>query len=143
MRQLAQVVPPAEVLAVLELLEDDRSASAESATTHWNGKVDRSSRPSRPWLADRHHNKCAFCESTFGHVGFNNTEHFAPKQYLPAWTYEWRNLLLCCQVCNTKKAQSVGIAIHPVYEDPAVHFGWAVGHIAERSERGLDCWKKL
>jgi hypothetical protein len=25
------------------------------------------------------HDKCAFCESTFGHVGFGDIEHFRPK----------------------------------------------------------------
>lgn len=65
-------------------------------------------------LIELQNKKCAFCETRldqqFGHV-----EHFRPKKRWqgcrtsPAqspgyfWlAYEWTNLLLCCEVCNTR-----------------------------------------
>jgi len=59
--------------------------------------------------------KCCFCESKISHNAYGDVEHFRPKA---AWkqsgknrlsrpgyywlAYEWRNLLLCCQLCNQR-----------------------------------------
>jgi uncharacterized protein (TIGR02646 family) len=61
------------------------------------------------------HEKCAFCESHFQHVGYGDVEHFRPKggfvqrhgQKLgrPGYywlAYEWSNLFLSCQLCNQR-----------------------------------------
>lgn len=61
------------------------------------------------------HEKCAFCESKFGHVGYGDVEHLRPKrgykqnnrdrlQY-PGYywlAYEWSNLFYSCQLCNQR-----------------------------------------
>jgi uncharacterized protein (TIGR02646 family) len=61
------------------------------------------------------HEKCAFCESKFSHVGYGDVEHLRPKrgyrqhsrdrlQY-PGYywlVYEWSNLLYSCQLCNQR-----------------------------------------
>lgn len=61
-----------------------------------------------------HHGKCCYCESHIEHVGWSNVEHWRPKGAVrqaedsdllrPGYywlAYEWSNLLLSCQKCNT------------------------------------------
>jgi uncharacterized protein (TIGR02646 family) len=61
------------------------------------------------------HQKCAFCESKFSHVGHGDVEHLRPKggykqrngdrlRY-PGYywlAYEWSNLFYSCQLCNQR-----------------------------------------
>jgi uncharacterized protein (TIGR02646 family) len=64
-------------------------------------------------LRQAQHQKCAFCESAFTHIGYGDVEHFRPKGgYRQAATgrlrrpgyywlaYEWANLFFSCQLCN-------------------------------------------
>jgi uncharacterized protein (TIGR02646 family) len=61
------------------------------------------------------HDKCAFCESKFAHVGYGDVEHFRPKAGYcqregsrlrrPGYywlAYEWSNLFFSCQLCNQR-----------------------------------------
>jgi uncharacterized protein (TIGR02646 family) len=61
------------------------------------------------------HEKCAFCESKFSHVGYGDVEHLRPKRgykqhsrdrlRYPGYywlTYEWSNLFYSCQLCNQR-----------------------------------------
>lgn len=61
------------------------------------------------------YDKCAFCETRYGHVSPMDVEHFRPKQrcvdqkgqHFPLhyfWmAYEWRNLYASCPACNRAK----------------------------------------
>jgi uncharacterized protein (TIGR02646 family) len=66
-------------------------------------------------LRNAHHEKCAFCESFFGHISYGDVEHFRPKAAYcqtqsdelkrPGYywlAYEWTNLFLSCQLCNQR-----------------------------------------
>jgi uncharacterized protein (TIGR02646 family) len=66
------------------------------------------------------HGKCAFCESSFGHVAYGDVEHFRPKagyKQRPEdglgrpgyyWlAYEWGNLFYSCQLCNQRFKQNL------------------------------------
>ncbi len=66
-------------------------------------------------LRQLQHDKCAFCESKFAHIGFGDVEHFRPKAGFvqqegdpleqPGYfwlAYEWSNLFLSCQLCNQR-----------------------------------------
>lgn len=66
------------------------------------------------------HDKCAFCESKFTHVGFGDVEHFRPKaahrQHPRAplvrpgyyWlAYAWSNLFASCQLCNQRHKKNL------------------------------------
>ncbi len=66
-------------------------------------------------LRTAQHEKCAFCESVFSHVGFGDVEHFRPKAGYKQrdsdklkqpgyfWlAYAWVNLFYCCQLCNQR-----------------------------------------
>jgi uncharacterized protein (TIGR02646 family) len=61
------------------------------------------------------HEKCAFCESKFSHVGYGDVEHLRPKAgykqhaddslHSPGYywlAYEWGNLFFSCQLCNQR-----------------------------------------
>ncbi|HTU92088.1 MAG TPA: hypothetical protein VMF69_18535, partial [Gemmataceae bacterium] len=61
------------------------------------------------------HEKCAFCESKFSHVGYGDVEHLRPKRgykqhgrdrlRYPGYywlVYEWTNLFYSCQLCNQR-----------------------------------------
>lgn len=53
--------------------------------------------------------KCAYCESQPLHVTYGDIEHIIPKSVEPSDTFYWPNLTLACDVCNTKKADKVGL----------------------------------
>src|SRR5436853_4660489 len=47
--------------------------------------------------------KCAYCESKIRHITYGDIEHIVPKSVDPSLSYEWDNLTLACDVCNTEK----------------------------------------
>ncbi len=69
----------------------------------------------RPELVKLFHGKCAYCETPILASSRGGVEHFRPKRDAaedrsssdPAYyfwlAYEWRNLLIACQMCNTAK----------------------------------------
>lgn len=81
-------------------------------------------------LLEETHKKCAYCESKVRHITYGDIEHIVPKSRVPAKAYEWENLTLACDVCNTNKgdeytddpAQSHERLIDPYIDNPADHF---------------------
>jgi uncharacterized protein (TIGR02646 family) len=65
------------------------------------------------------HEKCAYCESQFGHITPGDVEHFRPKNQIrkidgtikkPGYYWlasDWDNLLMSCEFCNRKRKQEV------------------------------------
>jgi uncharacterized protein (TIGR02646 family) len=53
--------------------------------------------------------KCAYCESQPLHVTYGDIEHVVPKSLEPERTFDWSNLTLACDVCNTKKSDKLGL----------------------------------
>lgn len=69
--------------------------------------------------------KCMYCEGYIGAVSYAHIEHFRPKCLYPHKTFEWDNLGLGCQVCNTNKKEFFDEAlpyINPYYENPDEFF---------------------
>jgi uncharacterized protein (TIGR02646 family) len=69
--------------------------------------------------------KCAYCESHILHIGFGHIEHFQPKTQYPMKCFDWDNLLLSCEICNSEFKGSKfpgnnegGPFINPVTENP-------------------------
>ncbi|MBR5033763.1 MAG: TIGR02646 family protein [Bacteroidales bacterium] len=65
--------------------------------------------------------KCMYCEGYIGAVSYPHIEHFRPKVVYPDKTFEWANLGLGCQVCNSNKNDSFDENlpyINPYYENP-------------------------
>lgn len=67
--------------------------------------------------------KCAYCESLPLHVTYGDIEHIAPKSSDINLTFDWQNLTLACDVCNTKKGDQEGL-IDPYEDDPEQEFRW-------------------
>ena len=71
-------------------------------------------------LRTMQHGKCAFCESSFGHVAYGDVEHYCPKGGFKQrvedplgrpgyyWlVYDWDNLFFSCQLCNQRFKQNL------------------------------------
>jgi uncharacterized protein (TIGR02646 family) len=66
--------------------------------------------------------KCAYCESKIRHVSYGDIEHIVPKSIDPSRTYEWVNLTIACDICNTGKGDHEDL-VDPYVEDPEeAHF---------------------
>lgn len=61
--------------------------------------------------------KCAYCESKFSHVTYGDIEHIVPKKLDPKLRFQWSNLTIACDVCNTGKGQKEDI-LDPYACDP-------------------------
>ena len=79
------------------------------------------------------HGKCAYCESRITHIDYGHIEHFHPKagpQGDPRLTFEWKNLLLACGICNGAEFKGThfptskegGPLINPCDDEPSAHF---------------------
>lgn len=80
-------------------------------------------------LVEETHGKCAYCESKLRHVVYGDIEHIAPKSTNVDKWFDWMNLTLVCDVCNTLKADYRGdhaTFIDPYAVDPEEHF-WQMG----------------
>lgn len=65
--------------------------------------------------------KCAYCESHPLHVSYGDIEHIIPKAANPELTFDWTNLTLACDRCNTNKGDQDGL-IDPYSIDPREYF---------------------
>jgi len=75
------------------------------------------------------HGKCAYCESKLRHITYGDIEHVTPKSMDPSRWFDWTNLTLACDVCNTEKDDFVGdhdTFVDPYAVDPEEHF-WHMG----------------
>lgn len=76
-------------------------------------------------LKQETHGKCMYCEGYIGAVSYPHIEHFRPKTPYPEKTFEWENMGLGCQVCNTNKNDFFDETlpyINPYYENPDDYF---------------------
>jgi len=58
----------------------------------------------RSSLENMYRNLCCYCECRVKPAAFPNIEHRKPKDLFPESTFDWRNLHLACQQCNTFKS---------------------------------------
>lgn len=88
------------------------------------------------------HSKCAYCESKVRHVTYGDVEHITPKSSAPERRFEWANLTIACDVCNTNKLHHEDVldphAINPedhlAFEGP---FVWALDNVGQTTELRL------
>lgn len=81
------------------------------------------------------HGKCMYCEGFIGAVSYPHIEHFRPKTKYPDKTFEWDNLGLGCQVCNTNKNSVFDESlpyINPYFENPDDFFIFLGTMISQR-----------
>ncbi|WP_308911500.1 HNH endonuclease [Pseudokordiimonas caeni] len=70
------------------------------------------------------HDKCAYCESKVRHIAYGDIEHIVPKSNVPERWFDWTNLTIACDICNTRKSDFHGGAdtfIDPYLMDPTEH----------------------
>lgn len=76
-------------------------------------------------LTQETYGKCAYCESKFEHVTYGDIEHISPKSTELEAIFQWENLTLACDVCNTNKSDKFprkeGLA-DPYDHDPEQRF---------------------
>jgi uncharacterized protein (TIGR02646 family) len=78
--------------------------------------------------------KCAYCESEPLHVTYGDIEHIVPKATDLDRTFEWSNLTLACDICNTKKSDKLGL-LDPYVCDPEKEFAFFGPMIFHREGR--------
>jgi len=71
------------------------------------------------------HGKCAYCESKLLHIAYGDIEHITPKSKDNQVWYQWDNLTLACDRCNTNKGNYLDV-IDPYNVDPEQHL-WFQG----------------
>ena len=72
-------------------------------------------------LKDETKGKCAYCESKFAHLTYGDIEHIVAKSVDPSRWFDWSNLTLACDICNTNKGDAEGL-IDPYSTDPEEEF---------------------
>lgn len=82
----------------------------------------------RPDIIKEFNNKCGYCECDLNLTSLPNIDNFYPKSIYGQKAFEWKNLILCCQVCNISKANHFplddngnALLINPSIEDPDEH----------------------
>ena len=71
--------------------------------------------------------KCAYCESKLQHISYGDVEHIVPKSKKTEKTFEWSNLTLACDICNTNKSNHFGNhddLVDPYCVEPSDHFNF-------------------
>jgi len=68
--------------------------------------------------------KCVFCEGKLGSQAYSQIEHYISRKIAPSRSFQWRNLLPVCQICNASKghADHQGKLLKPDDEDPEPFF---------------------
>ena len=56
-----------------------------------------------------YHGKCAYCETEIDAGFFNRVDHYRPTSKYYWLAYEWSNLILVCEKCNTYKGNKFPI----------------------------------
>ncbi|RRB07403.1 hypothetical protein [Larkinella rosea] len=96
-------------------------------------------------LIKEFNNKCGYCECDLNLTSLPNIDNFFPKSKFGKNAFEWESLILCCQVCNIRKANNFPtddnenpLLINPSIEDPNEHIGLDVnsGLLTGFTEKG-------
>lgn len=90
----------ARALANLASFYARRPAERRQERPQYDKSVLRSAKPT---LLERFGGKCAYCESPVSSVAHADLENWRPKSLYWWLTYEWANLLVSCQACNSAK----------------------------------------
>lgn len=71
-------------------------------------------------IIEETHGKCAYCESNPLHIAYGDIEHILPKIGDIDRTFQWTNLTLGCDKCNTNKGDKD--VIDPYTDDLSSEF---------------------
>lgn len=80
---------------------------------------------------------CAYCEGEYDDTSYAEIEHFKPKSLYPELMFEYSNMNLACQICNTNKKEKYDDKlINPTVEDPEEHLRYKTYILKPLDERG-------
>lgn len=84
-----------------------------------------------------HGRKCAYCETVESPGFVMQVDHYRPRD-LYAWlTWEWTNLLFCCQQCNRKKSNQFPIQGARVGQPQADKQEWRADSVTFLAEKAM------
>lgn len=116
----------------------------------WQGKLPDKNRGSRTRrdelkahikseLEDKQGLDCAYCGLPLNRTSGPQIDHIAPKNIHPEYTFEVKNLIFACSLCNgfSKKGEFDTVntkgavysdntfhIVHPYYDNPTIHFDY-------------------
>ncbi|MCE2961874.1 MAG: hypothetical protein ACK5UE_00695 [Chitinophagales bacterium] len=73
-------------------------AGGKSSDFSWKRNINN---PLVSILTKLTYNHCNFCDSYLGESSTYQLEHYYPKNEFPLLSYNWSNLFLCCNFCNS------------------------------------------
>lgn len=96
----------------------------------------------RESLGQMYNRYCCYCETDFEKTGYARIDHRQPASKFPQLAFEWSNLHLSCEVCNSEKSDEWDNAnpiLDPTTDDIKSHLKACVitGEIFDLSPRGL------
>ena len=156
---------------------DEDAERYRAGTTTFDFDRDIYAHPSvKNALLAAQHRKCCYCESKFRGTSYGTVEHFRPKGAVrpgrgmrtlyPGYywlAYEWENLLVSCEVCNTRKGthfplvdensrarshhgtveEETPVFVDPASGDPADHIRFRRAEVLHVTDRGRGTIKGL
>lgn len=99
---------------VLRKLEESVELASTEKSRYAHPEIKRA-------IIDETNGKCAYCESKIRHIAYGDIEHVSPKSSEPELWFEWGNLTLACDICNTNKGSKRGV-VDPYDLDPEQRF---------------------
>lgn len=90
-------------------------------------------------LIEESSGKCAYCERKILANQFGDVEHIIPISKDRSLMFEWTNLVLACELCNSNKSNYAGQngpIIDPVSEDPQIHIYFLGPSIQSKDHKG-------
>lgn len=80
---------------------------------------------------------CMYCEGVTGATSYPQIEHFRPKSIYPELSFEYNNLHLVCQKCNSSKGDKFDERyIDPTVVDPREHIYYKAWEVVGKDEIG-------
>jgi len=102
----------------------------------WRNIVSKFRKQLHEVLSVETNNMCAYCETSL--VGGSNIEHILPKSQFPELMFEWENLTMICQQCNSRKTDRT-LPINPFTDNPHDHFSYdQTGRIFPETASGAE-----
>lgn len=77
----------------------------------------------RELLIEESQNRCVYCEEKLGVTSKGQTSNYYPKSLYPKVAFDWGNLFLSCQFCNSSKGpfdpelDGERVILHPVLDN--------------------------
>lgn len=80
---------------------------------------------------------CAYCEGKYKGTSFPQIEHFKPKSLYPELMFDYNNMILSCQECNTAKSNTYDEKlVNPIEDEPNEHLRYKAYMLYPLNERG-------